>query len=78
MEIAKAKEYFRLGLLAGAEIRGPDLLNSGFTAHFAGKNGAENAVMHTARGQVRQFKTLDAAAAAVADVGFKKFGVTLA
>lgn len=75
MNIATGKEYFDLGLLTSATIRAPFLDHDGWTVEVTGQIGNASPVLHTARGQVRKFKTLDAAAVACREIGFRQFSV---
>jgi hypothetical protein len=75
MDTAKAKEYFGLDLLTGALVRAPSVLHSGWTIELSGNLGNAKPTLETARGQVREFKTLDAAAKAVREIGFTYFSV---
>lgn len=76
MDIVKAKDYFFLGVLKAATVHAPSVMHpSGWTIHFDGKLGDASPVFKTMRGEVRQFKTLDAAAKVLAEIGFKKWSV---
>lgn len=75
MEIARAKEYFDLGLLTGALVRAPSVLHDGWTIELSGNLGNADPVVRTARRQVRQFSTIDAAAKSVRSIGFSEFRV---
>lgn len=77
MDILKAKDYFKLGVLSGATVHAASLIHpDGWTIEFSGKLGVSSALFETMRGEVRQFKTLDSAAKVLAEIGFKKWSVT--
>lgn len=75
MDISKAREYFQLDLIRDALVRAPSVLHNGWTIELSGNLGNASPIIHTARGEVREFKTLDAAAKAVRDIGLKQFNV---
>ena len=76
MDINKAKDYFHLGLLTSASIFSPSVMYSdGWTVDFKGNTEKTSGTLKTVRGEVRQFKTLDAAANALHDIGFRRFTV---
>lgn len=76
MDINKAKDYFHLGLFTGATVFGHSLMYSdGWTIEFKGSTEKSGGMLKTVRGEVRQFKTLDAAASVLNDIGFKMFTV---
>ena len=76
VDINKAKDYFHLGLLTSASIFSPSVMYSdGWTVDFKGNTEKTSGTLKTVRGEVRQFKTLDAAANALHDVGFRRFTV---
>lgn len=77
MEIAKAQELFLMGNLDVLLVRCPDLLNNGWTIEIRGNIGRLNPIIETARKQNRCFKTLDAAAKAARNIGFKQFEVVM-
>ena len=78
LDILKAKDYFKLGVLTGATVHAASLMHPhGWTIEFSGKLGDSSALFETMRGEVRQFKTLDSAAKVLTEVGFKKWGVQL-
>ena len=72
MDIGKAKEYFGLGLIQGAVVRSSSVLH---TIELSGNIGSAQPTLHTARGDVRQFKTLDAAAKVVREIGLREWRV---
>lgn len=74
MDILKAKDYFQLGVLTGATVHAANLMHpGGWTIEFSGKLGDASALFETMRGDVRQFKTLDAAAKVLLQIGFKQW-----
>lgn len=76
MDILKAKDYFKLGVLTGATVHVANMIYpSGWTIEFSGKLGDSSALFETMRGEVRQFKTLDSAAKVLSEIGFKKWSV---
>jgi hypothetical protein len=75
MEIGTAREYFHLGLLTAALVRAPSVLHEGWTIEMEGNTGNADPILRAARGQVREFKTLDAAGRAVREIGFKELRV---
>lgn len=75
MDIGTAREYFHLGLLTGALVRAPTVLHQGWTIEIQGTTGNADPVLRAARGQVRQFRTLDAAWRVVREIGFRYFTV---
>lgn len=75
MDIGKAREYFELGLIQGAVVRSPNVLHNGWTVELSGSIGSAQPTLHTARGDVRQFKTLDAVAKAVREIGLREWRV---
>lgn len=75
MEIGKVKEYFVLGLVTGATVRAPDIINKGWTVEFSGKIEQIDPTLHTAKGAVRAFKTLDAVAKAMREIGLREWRV---
>lgn len=76
MTIAKAKEYYSLGLVHSVVVHAPDLLNSGWTVELCGNIGSAGPLLKTSRGDVRAFKTLDAAAKVVREIGLRTWSVT--
>lgn len=77
MNLSTARDYFALGVLESCEIRQTFGPFDGWTVEFFGKLGNARPLLETARGDIRQFKTLDAAAAAAREVGFVRFAVLL-
>ncbi|OJK60167.1 hypothetical protein BK247_26585 [Escherichia coli] len=75
MDIGKAKEYFGLGLIQAAVVRSSSILHNGWTIELSGNIGSAQPTLHTARGEVRQFKTLDAAAKVVREIGLREWRV---
>lgn len=74
MDILKAKDYFKLGVLTGATVHVASMIYpDGWTIEFSGKLGDSSALFETMRGEVRQFKTLDSAAKVLSEIGFKKW-----
>lgn len=76
MDIQKAKDYFELGIVTGATVQAANLMHpDGWTIEFSGKFGEANPLFETMRGDVRQFKTQDACAKVLIEIGFKKWSV---
>lgn len=75
MNIATASDYFALGLLDRATVRAPFMSHDGWTVEIGGNIGNADPLLRTSRGQVRLFRTLDAAANAVRSIGFRQFDV---
>lgn len=75
MEVSRAKEYFSLGLITGILVRAPSVLHAGWTIELSGNLGNAVPVIRTARKEVREFKTLDAAAKVVREIGAQQFSV---
>lgn len=76
MDILKAKDYFKLGVLTGATVHVTNMIYpNGWTIEFSGKLGDSSALFETMRGEVRQFKTLDSVAKVLSEIGFKKWSV---
>jgi hypothetical protein len=75
MDIGKAKEYFELGLIQSAVVRSPSVLHDGWTIELNGNIHGAQSILHTARGDVRKFKTLDAAAKTVRQIGLREWRV---
>lgn len=75
MKISDAKEYFQLDALPQAMIRQAFNDYEGWTIEFTGYRGNAKPVLEISRGRVREFRTLDSAAKAVREIGFKTFTV---
>jgi hypothetical protein len=75
MKIALAKEYFDLGLVTGVIVRAPTLMHDGWTIELEGRVGNALPVIETDRGEVRTWRTLDAAAKAVRQIGPRQWSV---
>jgi hypothetical protein len=75
LDINRAKDYFAAGIVTGACARAPDGLHAGWTVEFSGAPGNWHPVLETARGKHREFRTLDATAKAIREVGFKQWSV---
>lgn len=75
----KAKEFMALGLLKQASILSPmPLLGlAGWYIAFSPAVGDYDEHLETARGGIRQFKTLDAANAVLEQLGFARYDVIL-
>lgn len=78
IELAKAKNYFELGVLKDAAVLAP-VLSKGWSIVFTinTPEGDKLATLATQRGNDREFKTLDAAAKTIEKIGLKKFNVGL-
>ncbi len=78
MDILKAKDYFNLGVIKAATVHAPCVMHpKGWAIYFDAKLVDSTLVFKTMRGEVRQFKTLDAAAKVLAEIGFKRWSVEL-
>lgn len=75
MDIARAKEYFELGLVTGAWVRAPYMSFDGWTIELEGTFGNASPTIQTSRGKIRDFKTLETAAKVVREIGLKQFKV---
>lgn len=75
MDIKKAADYFELGLIKGLLVRAPSVLHDGWTIEMSGNIGNASPTLHTTRGDVREFKTLAAAASAARQIGFRQWSV---
>ena len=75
MDIGKAKECFGLGLIRSAVVRPPSLLHNGWTIELNGTFSGGQTTLYTARGDVRCFKTLDAVAKAIREIGLREWRV---
>lgn len=87
MELATARDLARKGVIYAALIRGPAPGGEGYCVEFRMHSGGEPVgpygeplagdMMRTARGDVRLFKTLDAAAKVVRSLGLHSISVYL-
>lgn len=75
MNIARAKEWFQLGVIKMAHVRAPFGRFEGWTIELAPNVPNAEMQLETARGEIREFVTLDAAAKAVREIGIKTFDV---
>lgn len=78
MKFDYARDLLTMGLMDRAEVRGPFMKFDGWTIEFfleSGKVPNCSTLLETAKGDVREFKTLDAAANALSQIGFKQFTV---
>ena len=76
MKIETAREYFALGLVTGATVRPPSIMHpDGWTVELIGRTGSVSPMIETARGDVRQWKTLDAVGRTIAEIGLKRWEV---
>ena len=67
--IQKVREYYELGVIAGfLLVRDP--MSSGWIVCIEGTSGA-SWTLHTARGEVRSFASLDSAVKAVEETGMR-------
>lgn len=67
--IQKVREYYELGVIAGFHlVRDP--MSSGWIVCIEGTSGA-SWTLHTARGEVRSFASLDSAVKAVEETGMR-------
>ena len=78
MKMDYARDLKGLGALERAEVRAPFMKFEGWTVEFFLENGKLpncSTLLETALGKTREFKTLDAAARALEQIGFKQFTV---
>lgn len=76
MELERAKDYFRVGLIEDALVKAPDVINQqGWTIELRGNFGNADPILRASRGGTRTFKTLDAAANVVREIGLKQWRV---
>lgn len=75
MDTKIAKLMVEWGRITGAQVVSYQEFGQGWRIEFLGEMGNETAALETARGGVREFRTLDAAAGLLAGLGIKAFGV---
>lgn len=78
MKTNQAKKYFEMGILTKAIVDGPLHCDPGYRVFFeSDRLLSESNYIETARGEIREFKTLDAAMNALAKIGFRRFTVSI-
>lgn len=68
--IKQAREYYDLGIITNFHLVRDPLHAGGWMIHIEGKSGA-SWTLQTARGDVRSFATLDAAARVIEETGMR-------
>jgi hypothetical protein len=79
MNVAKAKEYYELGLITRAGVV-RDPWSTGWIVALSDEEKGKAWDLRTARGEVRLFKTLDAAISTIEEISGRvsSFGINLA
>jgi hypothetical protein len=80
MNIAKAKEYYELGLITRAGVVRDPIETGGWIVVLSDEEKGKSWELRTARGEVRSFKTLDAVISTVEEITGRvsSFGINLA
>lgn len=81
MDIATAKDYYRLGLIEDVLVRAPWKEYQGWTIEFSGRVGNADPILRVARKSAdgrsgaKEFARLDSAARELAQIGIQQFRV---